>query len=55
MGIALETAGINEVTLQVPWERDRSGNDLLGPGPVGEYLEVVDRDPASKASTPRWT
>ena len=49
MGIALETAGINEVTLQVPWERDLSGNDVLGPGPVGEYLEVVDRDPASKA------
>ena len=25
------------------------GKDLLAPGPVGEYLEVVDRDPASKA------
>src|SRR5262249_14551098 len=49
MGIALETAGINEVILRVPWERDRDGRDVLGPGPVGEYLEVVDRDPASKA------
>lgn len=47
MGIALETAGINEVTLRVPWERDLAGQDVLGPGPVGKYLEVVDRDPAS--------
>jgi len=49
MGIALETAGINEVVLGVPWERDRLGNDVLEPGPVGEYLEVVDRDPSSRA------
>lgn len=49
MGVALETAGINEVTLCVPWERDIDGNDVLRPGPVGEYLEVVDRDPASRA------
>lgn len=37
----LETAAINEITVQVPWEDD------LGPGPVGEYVEVVDCDPAS--------
>jgi hypothetical protein len=49
MGIASETAVINEVVLRVPWERDSSGGDALGPGPVGEYLEVVDRDPASSA------
>ena len=36
----LDTAVINQMTLQVPWER-------LEPGPVGEYLEVVDVDPAS--------
>jgi hypothetical protein len=47
LGIQLETAGINEVTLRVPWERDSRGNDILKPGPVGEYLEVVDHDPAS--------
>ena len=48
LGVQLETAGINEVALSVPWERDdETGKDLLGPGPVGEYLEVVDRDPAS--------
>ena len=37
----MEVAVINQVTLQVPWEPD------LTPGPVGEYLEVVDYDPAS--------
>ncbi|MGA9926533.1 MAG: pYEATS domain-containing protein [Isosphaeraceae bacterium] len=37
----MEMAVINQVTLQVPWEPD------LAPGPVGEYLEVVDYDPAS--------
>lgn len=36
----LDAAMINQVTLEVPWEE-------LGPGPVGEYLEVVDYDPAS--------
>jgi hypothetical protein len=40
-GVELETAGINEVTLQVPWETE------LEAGPVGEYLEVIDIDPAS--------
>lgn len=47
LGVQLETAQINEVTLRVPWERDAGGADILEPGPVGEYLEVVDRDPAS--------
>ncbi|HEV8581047.1 MAG TPA: hypothetical protein VGX68_18430 [Thermoanaerobaculia bacterium] len=36
----LDTAVINQMTLQVPWED-------LAPGPAGEYLEVVDVDPAS--------
>ncbi|MBH8609965.1 S8 family serine peptidase [Pseudomonas mohnii] len=44
LGRSLETVGINETTLQIPWE-----NDLL-PGPIGEYLEVVDVDPASGCS-----
>ena len=43
----LETATINEVTIRVPWERDQDGANSLDPGPVGEYLEVIDRDPAS--------
>jgi hypothetical protein len=44
----LDTAVINQVTLNVPWEFDRrTDQDCLEPGPVGEYLEVVDFDPAS--------
>jgi hypothetical protein len=38
----LDTAEIGVVTFQVPWES-------LDPGPVGEYLEVIDIDPASQA------
>lgn len=41
--LRLETLGINEATLDVRWE------DGLAPGPVGEYVEVVDVDPASRA------
>lgn len=36
----LDTAGINEVVYRVPFE-------ALEPGPVGEYIEVMDFDPAS--------
>ena len=38
-----DTAGIGEITIAIPWE-----SDLLK-GPVGEYVEVVDVDPASGA------
>jgi hypothetical protein len=36
----LDLAPVGQVTFEVPWEK-------LEPGPVGEYLEVVDIDPAS--------
>ncbi|WP_395746532.1 hypothetical protein [Prosthecobacter sp.] len=36
----LDTASINERVFTVPWEN-------LAPGPVGEYVEVIDVDPAS--------
>ena len=49
MGVQLATAGINEVTLAIPWERDDKARDILQPGPVGEYVEVIDHDPASGA------
>ena len=39
-GTKLETLEINETTIPVRWEP-------LEPGPVGEYLEVVDIDPAT--------
>ena len=44
LGVQLETAGINEVTLAVPWERDDKARDILQRGPVGEYVEVIDHD-----------
>ncbi len=40
LSVQLETMGVNEVVFKVDWES-------LKPGPVGEYLEVVDFDPAS--------
>ena len=43
----LSTAAINMATLKVRWEVDKSGTDILQLGPVGEYVEVVDYDPAS--------
>jgi subtilisin family serine protease len=36
----LDASSINEVVLKVRWEND------LQPGPVGEYLEVIDQDAA---------
>ncbi len=39
----LDTA-INQVTYKVPWEDD------LKPGPEGEYIKIVDRDPGSNAT-----
>jgi hypothetical protein len=38
----LETLSINEAVVEVPWEP-------LEPGPVGEYLEIVDIDPSTRA------
>lgn len=38
------TAAINRAVIDVRWERD------LLPGPVGEYIEVVDVDPASRCA-----
>jgi hypothetical protein len=44
----LETAVLNQAIFKVPWE----GKELQ-PGPVGEYLEVVDYDPASGCFYPQ--
>jgi hypothetical protein len=40
----LDTLEIAELTLEVPWEPEGH----LTEGPVGEYVEVVDYDPASR-------
>src|SRR4051794_37541040 len=39
----MDTAFVNEVVFRVPWE----DQEALFPGPVGEYVEVVDVDAAS--------
>jgi hypothetical protein len=36
-----DLAGVSGITIEIPWESN------LKPGPVGEYIEVVDFDPAS--------
>lgn len=41
----METAVINRMTAAVPWES-------LAPGPIGEYVEVIDYDPASNCWYP---
>lgn len=43
----LASAAVNETTLSVPWDDEPVAREPLRPGPVGEYLEVVDVDPAS--------
>nr|WP_298097264.1 hypothetical protein [uncultured Shinella sp.] len=41
-----DLVGVSGVTIEIPWE------DNLQPGPVGEYVEVVDIDPGSGAAYP---
>lgn len=43
----LDTAFLNEVVAKVPWEASAALSSSLKPGPVGEYVEVVDIDPPS--------
>lgn len=39
LSLNIETALINTIVYKIPWEH------RLGPGPTGEYIEVVDYDP----------
>lgn len=51
----LATTFVNAATVEVPWEAGsptEGGTSTLRPGPVGEYLEVVDVDPASQRFYP---
>lgn len=48
LSVRLDTAVINETIYKVPWDEGfECEREELAPGPVGEYLEVVDFDPAS--------
>ena len=37
----LDTMRLNQMTIEIPWDQK------LQPGPIGEYIEVVDHDPAT--------
>ena len=41
----LATSTVNDAVIGIPWEE--SWERPLTPGPCGEYLEVIDHDPAS--------
>ncbi|KUM24705.1 peptidase S8 [Mesorhizobium loti] len=43
----LDSVSVYQATLSVPWDDEPSTDKPLLPGPIGEYLEVVDVDPAS--------
>ena len=45
MANELDALGTEQITLELPW--DFADGNQLQPGPVGEYLEVIDCDPAS--------
>lgn len=48
LGTALLTLPVNELTYKVVWEKLRARGDKTGATyPVGEYLEIVDYDPAT--------
>lgn len=41
-----DLAGVSDITIEIPWEEN------LRPGPIGEYVEVIDIDPGSNAAYP---
>ncbi|CDX17849.1 Peptidase S8/S53 subtilisin kexin sedolisin [Mesorhizobium sp. ORS 3324] len=43
----LDSVSVYQATLSVPWDDEPSTDRPLQPGPIGEYLEVIDIDPAS--------
>ncbi|MGF1549734.1 MAG: hypothetical protein ACFBQW_04285, partial [Sphingomonadaceae bacterium] len=47
LGARLESFESSVATVDVRFEADANGDSILAPGPVGEYLEIVDVDPAS--------
>ena len=47
LGRRLASSALRETVLTLPWDDVPAAREALKPGPVGEYLEVVDVDPAS--------
>lgn len=55
LSLLIETVDINKIVYKVPWEEPKedpldpdSKRIPLKPGPVGEYIEVIDFDPTIK-------
>jgi hypothetical protein len=44
----LDSVSVHEATMSVPWDDIPATETQLKPGPVGEYLEVIDIDPATR-------
>lgn len=52
LSLKIDTALINDITYTIPWEDPRESAEesddkkvYLQPGPMGEYIEVIDYDP----------
>ena len=43
-----DSMGMEAIVLKLDWDDESADGAKLQPGPVGEYLEVVDYDPASR-------
>jgi pimeloyl-ACP methyl ester carboxylesterase len=50
LGTDLDSLGVDQITIELPWEW--TDGDRLQMGPVGEYLEVIDYDPANQCFYP---
>src|SRR5687767_10471880 len=46
LALRLQTTAIQEITIRVPWECEPD-TGRIARGPIGEYIEVIDVDPAS--------
>jgi pimeloyl-ACP methyl ester carboxylesterase len=44
-----DSLGMESIVLKLDWDPESADGAKLQPGPVGEYLEVVDYDPASRS------
>lgn len=47
-----DSLGMESIVLKLDWNPESADGAKLQPGPVGEYLEVVDYDPASRCFYP---
>lgn len=54
LSVAIDTADINDVIYKIRWEDDTREGGPFGPGPTGEYIEVLDFDPTVGVSGTRY-